>query len=172
MEVHAEIAALQALCCAPRSTEQSTFRAEEKGEKVTRKGEEEVWPAKRAKGKRTRENRSVPNLVVSNLVVCIFFAKALFCADLRLALFCILVIALFCALLCSLRVSASARIKIWECQMNPASNCPSSSKTNLIFLALLLSLIFLSLSWLGKEVRGEKGPQDQNFKNLSSNEKF
>ena len=51
-EVHLEIAPLQTLCCALCSTEQSTFRGREKGEKVLRKGEEEGWPAKGAKRKK------------------------------------------------------------------------------------------------------------------------
>ena len=41
-EVHPETAPLQALCCALCSTEQSTFRGEEKGEKVPRKGRKRV----------------------------------------------------------------------------------------------------------------------------------
>ena len=40
--MHPEIAPLQAqLCCGPRSTEQSTSRGGEEGEKVLRKEEEE-----------------------------------------------------------------------------------------------------------------------------------
>ena len=50
--VHPETAPLQALCCALCSTEQSTFRGGEQGVKVPRKGEEEGWPAKGAKGKK------------------------------------------------------------------------------------------------------------------------
>ena len=53
-EVHPETAHLQALCCALGSTEQSTFRGGEKGEKVPREGEEEGWPAKGAKRKKGR----------------------------------------------------------------------------------------------------------------------
>ena len=41
-----ETGPLQALCSALRSTEQSTSRGGEKGEKVPREGEEEGWPAK------------------------------------------------------------------------------------------------------------------------------
>ena len=52
--VHPQTAPLQALCCALCSTEQSTFRGGEKGEKVSRKGEEEGWPAKGAKRKKGR----------------------------------------------------------------------------------------------------------------------
>ena len=51
-EVHPQTAAFQALCCALCSTEQSTFRGGEKGQKVSRKGEEEGWPAKGAKKKK------------------------------------------------------------------------------------------------------------------------
>ena len=48
-EIHPETAPLQDLCCALCSTEQSTFRGGEQGEKVPRKGEEEGWPAEGAK---------------------------------------------------------------------------------------------------------------------------
>ena len=51
-EDHPGTAPLQALCCALCSTEQSTVRGGEKGEKVPRKGEEEGWPAKGAKRKK------------------------------------------------------------------------------------------------------------------------
>ena len=51
-EVHPETAPLQALCCALRSTEQSTSRGAEKGEKVPRKGEEQGWPAQGEKRKK------------------------------------------------------------------------------------------------------------------------
>ena len=51
-EVHPETAPLQARACALCSTEQSTFRGGEKGEKVPRKGEEKGWPAKGQKGKK------------------------------------------------------------------------------------------------------------------------
>ena len=44
----------KALLCTLFSTEQSTFRGGEKGEKVPRKGEEEGWPAKGAKRKKGR----------------------------------------------------------------------------------------------------------------------
>ena len=53
-EVHPGATPLQALPCAICSTEQSTFRGGEKGEKVPRKGEEEGWPAKGAKRKKGR----------------------------------------------------------------------------------------------------------------------
>ena len=63
-EVHPETAPLQALCCALCSTEQSTFRGGEKGEKMPKKGrngEEEGWPTKGAKGKKdARKQVSVP----------------------------------------------------------------------------------------------------------------
>ena len=57
-EVHPGIAPLQALRCALSSTEQSTFRGGEKGEKVPRKGKEEGWPAKGAKRKKGRVKTS------------------------------------------------------------------------------------------------------------------
>ena len=53
-EVHPKTAPLQAVCCAVRSTEKSTFRGGEKGEKAPRKGEEKGWPAKGAKRKKGR----------------------------------------------------------------------------------------------------------------------
>ena len=53
-EVHPQTGPLQALCCALCSTEQSTVRGGEKGEKVPRKGEESGWPAKGAKRKKGR----------------------------------------------------------------------------------------------------------------------
>ena len=53
-EVHPETAPLQALCCALRSTEQSTFRGREQDEKVPRKGEKGGWPAKGATRKKGR----------------------------------------------------------------------------------------------------------------------
>ena len=49
-----ELFPLQALRCAPCSTEQSTFRGGEKGEKVPRKRREKGWPAKAAKRKKGR----------------------------------------------------------------------------------------------------------------------
>ena len=52
--VHPETAHLQALCCALCSTEQSTFRGGEQGEKAPREGGEEGWPAKGAKRKKGR----------------------------------------------------------------------------------------------------------------------
>ena len=52
--VHPETAPLQALCCAPCSTEQSTFRGGKRGKKVLRKGEEEGWSANGAKRKKGR----------------------------------------------------------------------------------------------------------------------
>ena len=42
------------MCCALCSTEQSTFRGGEKGEKVLRKGKEKGWPARGAKRKKGR----------------------------------------------------------------------------------------------------------------------
>ena len=53
-EVHPRTTPLQALWCALRSTEKSTFRGGKKGEKVLRKWEEEGWPAKGAKRKKGR----------------------------------------------------------------------------------------------------------------------
>ena len=53
-EVHPGAAPLQALLCTLFSTEQSTFRGEEKGEKVPKKGEEEGSPTERAKRKKGR----------------------------------------------------------------------------------------------------------------------
>ena len=50
---HPETASLQSLCCAICSTEQSTFRGGEKGDKVPRNGEE-GWPAQGAKRKKGR----------------------------------------------------------------------------------------------------------------------
>ena len=55
-EVHSETAPLRALCCAPCSTEQSTFRGEENGGKGPRNGEEEGSPTKAQKGKIGNEN--------------------------------------------------------------------------------------------------------------------
>ena len=48
-EVHPETAPLQALCCALRSTEMSTFGGGAKGKKVPKKAEEEGWQAKGAR---------------------------------------------------------------------------------------------------------------------------
>ena len=53
-EVHPKAAPLQALCCGPCSTEQSTFWGGDKAEKAPRKGEQEGWPAKGAKRKKGR----------------------------------------------------------------------------------------------------------------------
>ena len=54
-----ETAPLQGVRCALRSTEQSTFRGKEKGEKAPRNGEEEGWQGhKGAKKKKTRKSRS------------------------------------------------------------------------------------------------------------------
>ena len=57
-EVQPETASLQAVCCALPSTEHSTFRGEEQGEKAPRKGEEEGWPVKEAKRKKGRVKTS------------------------------------------------------------------------------------------------------------------
>ena len=69
-EVHPETAPLQALCCALSSTEQSTFRGGEKGEKVPRKGEDKGWPSKEQKGKKDarKQVRQNPLVLIYALV--------------------------------------------------------------------------------------------------------